>query len=93
MAPKDEKAILKTLQDVTAEKKKTRTADIKEALERNTHARTHKSIDEDTLRGILTHFEEYGFIKKDVASVDNNPVLIWKNLTLEASKEVSGIFE
>lgn len=84
MAPKDERAILKTLKDVTAEKKVTRTADIQEALERN----THKSIDEDTLRGILTHFEEYGFIKKDVASVDNNPVLVWKNLTLEASKEV-----
>jgi exosortase/archaeosortase family protein len=73
-ASKDEKAILKTLQEITAEKKTTRTADIQEALERN----THKSIDEDTLHRILTHLEKYGFIKKDLTSIDNRPVLIWK---------------
>lgn len=73
-ASKDEKTLLQTLQKIAASKKKMKTEEIHEALRQN----MGESLDEESLQRILAQFEEYGFLKKDVISINNRPLMIWK---------------
>jgi exosortase len=73
-ASKDEKKMLQTLQTITATKKTMKTQEIREAIKQT----MGKSLDEESLQKILAHFEEYGFVKKDIISINNKPLLIWK---------------
>jgi exosortase len=73
-ASADEKAVLEAVLKVAKEKKVIRTQDIEEALKRN----MGKSLgDEDTL-AVLRRLEEYDFVKRDIVSFGNGPLLVWK---------------
>jgi len=69
-----EKLVLQTILDLAKEKKLIETRDIIEAVK----SRLGKSVKFEKLLSILNHLEEYGFIKKDVVSVKNRPMLMWK---------------
>jgi len=73
-APPEERFILQTILDLAKEKKKMETRDIYAAIKR----RKGKSVKSDELFDVLTRLEEYGFIKRDIASIQNRPKLTWK---------------
>ena len=77
-ASPEEKVALQTFQEIAKEKKKIVTSDFAEALKR----KTRKNIKFDDLTSLLVRLEEYGFIKRDVESVNNKPRLVWKTLVL-----------
>jgi exosortase len=74
LASQPEKTMLQTIQEVAAGRKMITAMDIKEAIERN----TGESLSEGNLQRLLTHLEQYGFLRKDIVSVDNKPVMVWK---------------
>ena len=74
LAPKEEKVILQTILDLATKKKTVETRDIAKTIRR----KTRETIDHDKLLNILGQLENYGFIKKDIISVNNKPRLIWK---------------
>jgi exosortase len=73
-APKQEKEALQTILDLAKEKKTMKTAEIETAL----NEKMKKPTKPDVLLSTLTRLKEYGFIKEDVISINNKPVLIWK---------------
>jgi len=73
-APAEEKLVLQTILDLAKENKMMETNDIYAALKGS----KGKSIKFDELFDALTRLEEYGIIKRDIVSVQNNPKLIWK---------------
>jgi exosortase/archaeosortase family protein len=73
-ASAQEKLTLQTILDLAKEKKKMKTSDISAAIEQKTGQPTKL----DDLLKMLNHLEEYDFIKKDIVSVKNRPMLIWK---------------
>jgi len=74
IASAKEKLVLQTVLDLAKEKKKIETRDISVAIEQ----KVGKSVKFDNLLSVLNHLEEYGFIKKDITSVQNKPKLAWK---------------
>jgi exosortase len=75
-ASQREKLILQTIQELAQEKKKMETRDIKTAIEK----KLGESLELEELIKILNKLEKYGFVRKDIASVENRPKLIWKIL-------------
>lgn len=73
-ASAEEKLILQTILDLAAEKKRMETRDIRVAIKK----RAGKSMNFEKLLNILSHLEEYGFIKRDIVSVESRPRLVWK---------------
>lgn len=73
-ASAEEKLVLQTILDLAEEKKKMETRDIRVAIKR----RAGKSMKLEKLLNILSHLEEYGFIKRDIVSVESRPRLVWK---------------
>jgi len=73
-ASQREKLILRTIQELAQEKKKMETRDIKTAIEK----KLGESLELEDLSNTLNKLEEYGFIRKDIASVENRPKMIWK---------------
>jgi exosortase/archaeosortase family protein len=73
-ASAEEKLILQTILDLAEEKKRMETRDIRVAIKR----RTGKSMNFEKLLNILSHLEEYRFIKRDIVSVESRPRLVWK---------------
>jgi len=69
-----EKLVLQTVLDLAKEKRKIETREVNAAIEK----RIRKSVKLDNLLGILNRLEEYGFIRKDVVSLENRPGLVWK---------------
>jgi len=81
-APPEERLILQTILDLGKEKKVMDTKDIAVAIK----TRTKKAVKFDELFDVLTRLEEYGFIKRDIASVKNRPRLVWKTYVLSIWK-------
>jgi len=75
-ASKEDKLLLKTIINLTKSKRNIETRDILKAL----HSKTGKSSKLNDLIEKLNHFEEYGFIKKDIVSTDSYSKLVWKVL-------------
>jgi exosortase len=73
-ASPEDKLLFQTIQDLAKEKKAIETKDINMAVK----GKMEKSMKLDELLSKLNHLEEYGFIKKDVVSVKNSPMLAWK---------------
>jgi len=73
-ASQREKLILQTIQELAQEEKKMETREIKTAIEK----KLGESLELEDLSNILNKLEEYGFIRKDIASVENRPKMIWK---------------
>ncbi len=69
-----EKTLLQTIENLHKKERKIQTRTIKEELERN----TGKNWETSDLFSALDTLEEYGFIKKDIKSIDNEPQLVWK---------------
>ena len=77
-APEEEKSILQTVLDLAKEKKMMEATEINAAIKR----RINKSVKSDKLLNMLTHLEEYGFIRKNIALVKNRPRLVWETRVL-----------
>lgn len=75
-ASKEDKLLLKTIINLTRSKRNIETRDILKALQ----SKTGKSPKLSDLIEKLNHFEEYGFIKKDIAFTDSYSKLVWKVL-------------
>jgi exosortase len=75
-ASQTDKLILETISELSRESKTITTSDINLAIKR----KVEKFMKLERLVERLNRLQEYGFIKRDVASNDNKPVLIWKSL-------------
>ena len=73
-ASQREKLTLQTIQKLAEENKNIETRDIRRALEK----RTGEPDKLDELTNTLNKLEEYGLVRRDVASVENQPKMIWK---------------
>lgn len=73
-ATPEEKTILQTILALAKQNKAIKTQDIEEALKTG----TEKPVDEENLLTMLKHLEEYGFLKKDLAKINNKPYQVWK---------------
>jgi exosortase/archaeosortase family protein len=73
-ATPEEKTLLQAIMALAKQSRKIRTQDIQEALE----AGTEKPVDQANLPTMLKHLEEYGFLKKDLAKINNKPYQVWK---------------
>jgi exosortase len=73
-APEEEKRVLETIQEIAKTRKTMKTEEIRVAF----NERTGKSMNTETLLTILATLENYGFLKRDIVSANNRPVLIWK---------------
>jgi len=71
-ASDEEKQTLQTILNLAKEKRTMKTNDIKTALKRKTST--------EALLDKLNRLEEYGFIKRDIISVNNEPVQVWKKV-------------
>ncbi len=69
-----EKLVLQTVLNLAKEKKTMETRDISAAVKET----LGKSVRFDDLLNTLNQLEGYRFIKKDIISIKNRPVLIWK---------------
>ena len=69
-----EKLVLQTVLNLAKEKKIMETRDISAAIKET----LGKSVKFDDLLDTLNRLEGYRFIKKDIISIKNSPVLIWK---------------
>ena len=74
IAPAKEKLLLQTILTLAEQKKAVETREIKKALEES----TKKRVKLEELINQLNSLEEYGFIKKDIISIQNSPKLVWK---------------
>jgi Mlc titration factor MtfA (ptsG expression regulator) len=75
-ASSEDKLLLKTLSDLSKEKKAITTRDINLALKR----KVGKFMKLERLVERLNRLQEYGFVKRDIASNDDKPLLVWKSL-------------
>jgi len=71
-ASSNEKLVFQTIQSITAENKVLTTQAIASALKKN------RCMQSNELMNVLDRLVEYGLIKRDIANVKDNPVLIWK---------------
>lgn len=69
-----EKLTLQTIQELAEENKKIETRDIRRTLEK----KTEEPVKLEELTTTLNKLEEYGLIRRDVTSVENQPKMIWK---------------
>lgn len=69
-----EKIVFHAVQDLKRQRKTMKTQDVEEAIERT----IGKSVKLSTLVRILRHLEENGFIKRDIVSLENRPLLVWR---------------
>lgn len=74
IAPAKEKLLLQTLSTLAEQKKAVETREIKKALEEKAKGK----VKFKELLTLLDSLEEYGFIKKDITSIQNTPKLTWK---------------
>jgi hypothetical protein len=74
LAPKEEKLCLQTIQKLAENKKTFKTQEIAQAL----MEKTGQNPTPQGLNALLKHLEQYGFIKHDLATKDDTPVLVWK---------------
>ena len=72
-ASKDDRLILETVSDIARKKKSAETKEIADALRKK-----GKYVKFTELVNKLKMFEGYGFIKREVVSVNNVPKLVWK---------------
>jgi len=77
-ASKEDKLLLTILIDLTKRKRNIKTKDILNAFKK----RIRKPLKLNDLIEKLAHLEEYGFIKRDVILIKNNPQLVWKTSVL-----------
>lgn len=73
-ASQREKLILQTILELAQEKKKMETREIKTAIEKKLGG----TLDLQEVTNILSKLEEYGFIRKNITSIENRPKLIWE---------------
>ena len=73
-ASQREKLTLQTIKELAEENKKIETRDIRRALEK----KTDEPVKLEELTNTLNKLEEYGLIRRDIASVENQPKMIWK---------------
>jgi exosortase len=73
-ASAEDKLVFETIQELVKEKRIIKTRDINVAIKK----KKGNFMKIDKLFNRLNHLEEYGFIKKDVVSVNNKPMLVWK---------------
>jgi len=73
-APAEEKLMLQTILDLAKEKKVLEKGDISTAVRR----RVSKDVNFDEVFDVLARFEAYGFIKRDIVSLQNRPKLVWR---------------
>jgi exosortase len=78
-ASAEEKLVLQTILDLAEEKKAMETRDINAVIKR----RIKEPLNLDKLSNMLKHLEEYGFIRRDIISVQNRPRLVWKTYVLK----------
>jgi len=69
-----EKRTLQIIQELVEEKKMIETRNIRRALEK----RIGEPVQSEELNNILNNLEKYGLVRKDIASVENRPKMIWK---------------
>jgi len=74
IASTTEKEVLRTIQNVSKEKKRIRTLDIQEELEK----KMGNSMTTSRVLEILKNLEQSGLVQKDIASTDSKPLLVWK---------------
>ena len=72
-ASKEDKLILEAVSNLAKEKKGVETGQIAHALRKR-----GKFIKMSALVDKLKVLEEYGLIKREISSIDNNPKLVWK---------------
>jgi len=75
-ASSEDKLVLQTVAELSKEKKAITTRDISSAIKR----KAGKFMKFERLVERLNRLEEYGFIKRDIASNNNKPMLVWKSL-------------
>jgi len=75
-ASPEDKLVFQTVAELSRERKTITTRDISSAIKR----KVGKFMKFERLVERLNRLEEYGFIKRDIASNDNKPVMIWKSL-------------
>ncbi|MEM3623329.1 MAG: exosortase/archaeosortase family protein [Candidatus Bathyarchaeia archaeon] len=75
-ASSEDKLVLQTVTELSREKKMITTRDISLAIKR----KVGKFMKFEGLVERLNRLEEYGFIKRDIASNHNMPVMVWKSL-------------
>lgn len=73
-ATQEEKTLLQTIQTLAQQNKTIKTQDLQQTLNQT----TDKQIDPETLQTMLRNLEQYGFIKKDLTTINNKPTLVWK---------------
>jgi exosortase len=74
-ASEEDRITLQTIQDLTTtHKRHLEMRDIAEAIKEKTGKRTKF----EKLFATLTRLEEYGFVKRDIISTQNQPKLVWK---------------
>jgi exosortase len=76
LASSEDKLVLQTISKLNKEKRVMTTRDINLAIKR----KVGKFMKFEMLVSRLNHLQEYGFIKRDLASNNNKPMLVWKSL-------------
>lgn len=76
LASSEEKLVLQTISELSKEKKAVTTKDINLAIK----SKVGKLMTLEKLIERLNRLQEYGFIKRDIASNNNKPMLVWKSL-------------
>ena len=72
-ASEEDKMLLETIQKISEEKGRIELQELKDTLRKN-----EKFIKDSELEAGLERLEKYGFIKKDVSSIEGTPRLVWK---------------
>jgi len=73
-ATAEEKTLLQTIENLHQKERKVKTKTINEELEHNTGS----SWELQKLVRALNRLEEYGFLKKDIRNINNEPQLVWR---------------
>jgi exosortase len=73
-ASPNEKLVFQTIRSLSEENKALTTQAVASALEKN----TGKRMQSNELMNVLSRLEEHGLIRRDIANVKDEPVLIWK---------------
>lgn len=73
-ATKEEKAALQMIKELAKQKKALSTTEIISALNK----RSKKSSESSSQLDMLSRLEEYGFIRRDLASINGKPIQIWR---------------
>jgi DNA-binding HxlR family transcriptional regulator len=76
LASSEDKLVLQIISKLNKERRVMTTRDINLAIKR----KVGKFMKFEMLVSRLNHLQEYGFIKRDLASNNNKPMLVWKSL-------------